>query len=139
VEELVLSNVTVVRGRADALHGREHFTVVTSRAVAPLDRLLTWSMPLVAPEGALVAMKGSSVGDEIDAAGATLQRLGCSSPEVLELGANIVDVPTFAVRVAWADPARVVLASDPHERGASTTKASRRRGGTSTKSRGRKA
>ena len=139
VGDLGLSNVTVIRGRADSLHGRETFAAVTSRAVAPLDRLLAWSMPLVAPEGSLVAMKGSSVGDEIAAAGATLKRLGCSTPEVLELGAEVVDVPTFAVRVAWADPARVVLGSDPHARGASSTKASRRRGGTSTKSRGRKA
>ena len=30
-----------------------------------LDRLLTWSMPLVAPTGALVAMKGSSIDEEI--------------------------------------------------------------------------
>ena len=57
-----------MRGRADALHGERTFDVVTSRAVAPLERLLGWSMPLVAPTGALVAMKGTSVEDEIEAA-----------------------------------------------------------------------
>src|SRR4051812_26987441 len=46
---LELTNVEVVRGRADALHGERTFDVVTSRAVAPLDRLLGWSMPLVSP------------------------------------------------------------------------------------------
>jgi len=139
VAELGLDNVTVVRGRADSLHGRETFRVVTSRAVAPLDRLLEWSMPLVAPEGALVAMKGSSAAAEVEGAEATLQRFGCARPEVLELGADVVDVPTFAVRVAWADPSRVVLPSDRSVRGASSAKASRRAGGRSTKSRGRKA
>src|SRR3954451_9787803 len=65
VERLSLANVEVVRARADALHGERTFDVVTSRAVAPLDRLLTWSMPLVDPHGALVAMKGSGAADEV--------------------------------------------------------------------------
>ena len=66
--DLGLVNVYVVRARADALHGKETFDIVTSRAVAPLDRLLEWSMPLVAPTGALSAMKGASVDTELDAA-----------------------------------------------------------------------
>ncbi|MEO5851801.1 MAG: 16S rRNA (guanine(527)-N(7))-methyltransferase RsmG, partial [Nocardioides sp.] len=36
VEDLGLDDVEVVRGRADDLHGRRTFDVVTSRAVAPL-------------------------------------------------------------------------------------------------------
>src|SRR5690606_7879524 len=60
VDQLQLTNVEVFRGRADALHGARTFDVVTSRAVAPLDRLLAWSMPLVAARGALIALKGSS-------------------------------------------------------------------------------
>ena len=74
--ELGLANVEVVRGRAEALHGTRTFDVVTSRAVAPLDRLLGWSMPLVAPTGALVAMKGSSVAEEIEAARPMLGAVG---------------------------------------------------------------
>ena len=55
----------------------ERFDVVTSRAVAPLDRLLGWSMPLVAaPDGVLVAMKGDSAEDEIVAARAILAAVG---------------------------------------------------------------
>ena len=68
VEQLGLDHVTVVRGRAEEVKERHGFDVVTSRAVAPLERLLQWSMPLVAPHGALVAMKGSSVAEEIEAA-----------------------------------------------------------------------
>jgi len=107
VEQLALTNVEVVRARADALHGARRFEVVTSRAVAPLERLLGWSMPLVAPEGALVAMKGSSVGEEIGQAAPVLRKLGCAVPTVHTLGAQVLSSPTTAVRVAWADPGRV--------------------------------
>lgn len=115
VAALDLTNVVVVRGRADALHGTSDFDVVTSRAVAPLGRLLEWSMPLVAPHGALVAMKGSSAPEEIEAAAAVLSRLGCAEPIVETWGgddAALADVsPIRVVRVTWADPARVSLPS----------------------------
>ena len=107
VAALGLENVTVTRGRADALHGVRRFAVVTSRAVAPLTRLLEWSMPLVAPEGALVAMKGSSADEEIEAAAGTLADLGCSVPEVLQVGDADGPSTTRVVRVRWADPTRV--------------------------------
>jgi 16S rRNA (guanine527-N7)-methyltransferase len=107
VARLGLDRVEVVRGRADDLHGNRRFDVVTSRAVAPLERLLRWSMPLVAPEGALVAMKGSSAAEEIEAASGVLRQLGCGAPEVLPLGDGLLERPTTAVRVAWADPAQV--------------------------------
>lgn len=107
VAELGLTHVRVVRGRAEDLHGKATFDVVTSRAVAPLERLLGWSMPLVAPTGALVAMKGQSVHDEIVAAGTILAALRCAPPEVLELGAAVVDPQTIVVRVSWADPTRI--------------------------------
>ena len=123
VEDLGLDNVEVVRGRADALHGARTFDVVTSRAVAPLGRLLEWSMPLVAPTGALVAMKGSSVADEIAEAQPVLDRLGCSSPEITELGVGVLDSTTVCLRVAWADPARV--SSPSARRPAGSTKKKR--------------
>lgn len=125
VAELDLGGrVEVVRGRAGELHGQRNFAVVTSRAVAPLDRLLGWSMPLVAPTGALVAMKGSSIAEEIETAGPTLQRLRCAAPEVHTLGDGRIESPTIAVRVAWADPARVGWAPP----GRSSTPSKRRRG-----------
>lgn len=107
VSELGLDQVTVVRGRAEELHGVETFDVVTSRAVAPLDRLLGWSMPLVAPTGALVAMKGSTVHDEITAAEDLLRTWRCGAPEVLEVGRDVVHPPATVVRVSWADPAQI--------------------------------
>lgn len=123
VADLGLDNVEVVRGRADALHGRRRFDVVTSRAVAALPTLLEWSLPLVAPTGAFLAMKGSSVEAEVADARQALARWGCSEPEVLSLGEGIVSPPTVALRVVWADPAQV---SWPPASGA--TRSSRRTG-----------
>ena len=59
--------VTVVRGRAEELVG-ETLTaadVVTARAVAPLDRLAGWCLPLAAVGGRLLALKGASAADEV--------------------------------------------------------------------------
>ena len=118
VDELGLHHVTVVRGRAEDLHGAATFDVVTSRAVAPLERLLGWSMPLVAPTGALVAMKGRSVEEEISSAADLLATWRCGPPEVLEVGTGVVDPPSTVVRVRWSDPARIgwPLAREPRRR-----------------------
>ena len=88
VAELGLDNVVVRRDRADALHGQQTFDVVTARAVAPLERLLGWCMPLVRPTGSLVAMKGDSAEEEIDGGRSVLAELGCAAPiiEVLRSG-----------------------------------------------------
>ncbi len=107
VDELGLAQVSVERGRADALHGRRTFDVVTSRAVAPLPRLLEWCMPLVGPHGAMIAMKGTSVEAEIEQAGPVLERLRCGPPEVLAIGGDLVGAGTQVVRVSWAVPGQV--------------------------------
>ncbi len=107
VAELGLDTVEVVRARAEELHGSARHDVVTARAVAPLGRLLRWSMPLVAPEGRLLAMKGASAHEEVGAAMKDLRRLRCAPPEVLSLGVGVVSPPTTVVRVVWAEPARV--------------------------------
>lgn len=109
VADLALENVTVLRGRAEEVALPHGYDVVTSRAVAPLERLLRWSMPWVSPTGALIAMKGSSVAAEISEAKKTLRSLGCAQPEVLTLGADLLVHSTLAVRVAWSDPSRVGL------------------------------
>jgi len=104
VERLGLSGVEVVRGRAEELHGSRRFDVVTSRAVAPLPRLLDWSMPLVEPGGAMVAMKGASAAEEVAAAGAELRRWRVGAVAVLQLGTDLIDPPTTVIRIeATAD------------------------------------
>lgn len=67
VEELECQDqVRVVRVRAE--DSKDTFDAVTCRAVAPLDKLLRWCTPLIAPGGALYALKGSSAADEVAAA-----------------------------------------------------------------------
>ena len=111
--------VRVLRARAEELHGVESFEVVTSRAVAPLDRLAAWCMPLVVTGGAMVALKGASVVDEVEEHWADLRRRGTAAPEVRALGAEVLEWPTWAVRVSWAEEARVSwrLAPDAGPRG----------------------
>jgi 16S rRNA (guanine527-N7)-methyltransferase len=99
VESLGLANVEVVRARAEALHGERLFDVVTSRAVAPLDRLSEWSLPLVRSGGAFLAMKGSSVQAELDSAAKAISAGHGVVDGVVELGAGVLDPPVRVVRV----------------------------------------
>lgn len=116
VAALGLTNVEVVRSRAEELHGKRDFDVVTSRAVAPLDRLLAWSMPLVRQGGALVAMKGSSVQEELTEAGKALRRYGAGTVTVSEHGVGVVERPTIVVRVEATKPSRLGWDSAPAPR-----------------------
>jgi 16S rRNA (guanine527-N7)-methyltransferase len=94
--------VEVLRGRAEEVSRGRTFGVVTARAVAPLDRLVGWCLPLVAPTGVLLAMKGSSAADEVAHAQGALRRLGCAPPQVLEIGRHLAGGSTRVVRVARA-------------------------------------
>lgn len=136
VAELGLDQVRVHRGRAESLHGVERFDVVTSRALAPLERLLGWSMPLVAPDGAMVALKGASIGEEVAASTAALARLGCAEPDVLPIGVGRISSPGQVVRVAWRDPASVSWPAVPPAGG--TTGSQRAGGGRAGKRRRRR-
>ena len=72
VDRLGLDRVTVVRGRAEEGPVRRELggaDVVTARAVAPLDKLAGWCLPLLRPGGRLLAMKGSTAAEELAAAG----------------------------------------------------------------------
>ncbi len=110
VARLELQNVAVVRGRAEEIHGKHEFDVVTSRAVAPLGRLLGWSMPLVRQGGALVAMKGASAADEVEASRKELHRHGAGSVRVFTCGEGVIDPPTTVVRVEATRPSALGLA-----------------------------
>ena len=101
LEETVTSlglEVEVRRARAEDLHGRAEFDVVTSRAVAPLERLAGWTLPLVRGGGEDLAVKGSTASAEVAAAERTLRRLGASSWSVESLDAGLGD-PVTVVRI----------------------------------------
>jgi 16S rRNA (guanine527-N7)-methyltransferase len=81
-DRLGLDAVEVVRARAESWADAPHFDVVTARAVAALPKLVTWALPLVAEGGVLLAMKGSSAADEVEAAAEELRRLGARAEVV---------------------------------------------------------
>lgn len=99
VDRLGLEGVEVIRARAEALHGERTFDVVTSRAVAPMDRLTRWSLPLVRSGGAFLAMKGSAVQAELDSAAPAIRAGHGILDGVVELGAELLDPPVRVVRV----------------------------------------
>lgn len=97
VSELVLPNVTVHRGRAEELDGTVSAPWVTARAVARLDKLARWCVPLLEPGGTLVAMKGRSAATELEEDRRALQRLGLVSAVVSEHGGDVLEEPVLTV------------------------------------------
>lgn len=100
-------DVGVRRSRAEDLPGLVAGQVVTARAVAPLERLLGWAVPLVEPGGQVLAIKGRSASDELTAAGPLLARWGVTGAEVIHCGQGVLDVPTTVVRVPVGPGVRV--------------------------------
>jgi 16S rRNA (guanine527-N7)-methyltransferase len=86
VDALGLVTVEVRRGRAEELVGRLEVDDVVARAVAPLDRLAGWALPLVHPGGRLLALKGDTAAAELEQARPALRRAGAASAEVVEVG-----------------------------------------------------
>ncbi len=88
--EFIESNgldVLVVRGRAEesgVVKEAGGADVVTSRAVAPLEKLARWSLPLIHEHGRMLALKGSSASEEIERDRTALTKLGAGKLEILE-------------------------------------------------------
>jgi 16S rRNA (guanine527-N7)-methyltransferase len=94
--------VTVVRGRAEdgavrRLLGRRPWVV--ARAVAPLDRLAGWCLPLLTEEGRLLAMKGARAAEEVAQSEVAISRAGGRVVETRVLAAEGAPDPTWVVEV----------------------------------------
>lgn len=92
--------VAVVRGRAEERETRRRCgesDAVTARAVAPLGRLVGWTLPLVRPGGLLAAMKGASAQDEVARDARAVRLAGGGDVEVVECGVG--DAATHVVVV----------------------------------------
>ncbi len=107
VDELELTRCQVVRGRAEevvtTIGGAD---VVVSRAVAPLATLATWCAPLLRPGGVMLALKGESAADELARDATAVVRAGLADAEVLTVGSEVLDSPTFVVRATRRSPRR---------------------------------
>jgi 16S rRNA (guanine527-N7)-methyltransferase len=96
IEELGLDRVTVRRARAEEVD--DTFDVVTARAVAPLEKLAAWCLPLVRPGGVLLALKGRTAQDEVTSSAEALHNMGATDIVVSSYGD--LQVPTTVVEVA---------------------------------------
>jgi len=94
---LRLENVVVRRGRAQDEHGRLHGDAVTVRAVASLEKLYRWALPLLRAGGTLIALKGGKAEIEVEEARHVGRKLGGGL-------AAILDAPT----IEGVDVTRVV-------------------------------
>ena len=95
-------DVTVLRGRAEEGPVRDRLAgcdVVTARAVAPLDRLTRWCLPLLRPGGRLVALKGESAAEELERDAEAVRRAGGTRPRVTTCGGEVLELPTTVVLV----------------------------------------
>lgn len=88
-EELDVS-LHAVHGRAEELQRTplgSRFDLVTARAVAPLQRLLGWTVPFLRPGGLLYAIKGTRWLEEVHDASEALRAYGAevvATPDELE-------------------------------------------------------
>src|SRR5215813_8951064 len=89
VSALGLGNVEICRARAEELAGKLGADVVTSRAVAPLDRLAVLAAGLCRPGGLVLAIKGASAKAELERARPVLKRLGVVDAEVVTAGTRL--------------------------------------------------
>jgi 16S rRNA (guanine527-N7)-methyltransferase len=117
-------NITIVRGRAEEAGVRGEVgevDVAVSRAVAPLDRLTMWCMPLIRPGGRMLAIKGDRAEDEVEQHRRVMPSLGAVGVRVVRCGVDYLD-----------PPATVVVA---HRRAAPPTRTTGRRRPTSRRQR----
>lgn len=94
--------VVVHTDRAESLALGTHrasFDLVTARAVASLDRLIPWAMPLLKAGGSLFAIKGERWREELDQATQQMERAG----------AYVVATPDDLPRQREHDPLVVVV------------------------------
>jgi 16S rRNA (guanine527-N7)-methyltransferase len=98
VPTLGLENVKVLRGRAEEAPLR-NYDVTTARAVSALPKLLRMLVPLTAPGGQVLAMKGSKAQDEIEESKSLAKKLKLESFEIVTVGEKLLIDPTTVVRV----------------------------------------
>lgn len=98
--ELLGLEVAVVRGRAEEPAVRQKVggaDAVVSRAVAGLDRLTRWSLPLLREGGRMIALKGERAADEVAEHRRGMIGLGAVDVRVKKCGVAFLEVPATVV------------------------------------------
>jgi 16S rRNA (guanine527-N7)-methyltransferase len=95
------SSVLVRRGRApEAARDLDlAVDVAVARAVAPLDKLTSWSLPLLRPNGLLLALRGQAAQSEVVAARTAIASAGGGEVTVHEISQGAGLPPTTVVSI----------------------------------------
>lgn len=97
VTALGLTNVTIVRERAEDVKLADRLDQVTARAVSAFRKLLPLTAPLLKDGGELVLMKGAGAQAEIDAAQKEMRKYRVTDARVQILGEGITDDVTRVI------------------------------------------
>lgn len=92
--------VQVLRARAEDVSKDPHWRpvdIVTARAVAPLERLIGWTVPLLVEGGLLLALKGSTAQTEVADAAAAARAARLEDVRVHQCGVGVVDPTTTVI------------------------------------------
>lgn len=109
VDELGLDGVEVVRGRAEDRAVRDKVgerDAVVSRAVASLDKISRWSLPLLRTDGRMLAMKGERAAAEVEEHRRVMIQLGANDVRVVRCGVDYLTPPATVVMALRAEPGR---------------------------------
>ena len=96
--DLGLTNVSVVRARAEETKLDTPLDQVTARAVTALSKLIPATLPLLKYGGEMLFIKGARVQEEIDAASKVIRKSHLVNIEVVVLGEGIVPETTRVFR-----------------------------------------
>lgn len=97
-DRLGLTNVEVIRARAEEASISPWLDQATARAVSALSKLIPLTVPLVKTGGELLFLKGARIDAEVDAARKVIARNHLVDVEVLELGVGLVEETTRVFR-----------------------------------------
>lgn len=98
VAALGLSNVTVMRARAEDVRLEQPLDQVTARAVSAFRTLIPLTAPLLRSGGELILMKGAGAPAEIEGAAKAIRKYRLSNVEVITLGAGVLQDVTRVIR-----------------------------------------
>ena len=89
VHMLNLRDIRLINARSEewAKENPDRFDICTARAVAELNKLVVYTLPLLKKGGCLLAMKGPDVRDELYKA----------KPAIKKLGGEVVDIKTYDI------------------------------------------
>lgn len=103
IKELQLADVALIQGRAEEL-GRDnihraHYDIVAARAVAPLNTLVEYLLPLIQLNGFALIYKGANASEEFIAARKAIDALGGETVRFAPVSVPFLDEKRFVLLI----------------------------------------